>query len=77
MWEDPSSLRYVPDWFVTQLQIDIWHEDDCYSNKLYITEWYEGYQKGKAHKAKIKKELTLLLSVHQDGGNGVFLKMKK
>ena len=26
----PSSLMYVPGWFVTQQQIKLWHDDDEY-----------------------------------------------
>ena len=25
--DDPSSLQFIPDWFVTQQQIDIWPDD--------------------------------------------------
>ena len=62
MWDkavkdDPSSLRFVPDWFVTQEQIDVWYDDNyCYHDDELI-EWYEGYKKRKAQKAKIKEEL--------------------
>ena len=26
--DDSSSLWFVPDWFVTQEQIDVWYDDD-------------------------------------------------
>ena len=26
--DDLSSLWFVPDWFVTQEQIDVWYDDD-------------------------------------------------
>ena len=42
--EDPSSLIYVPDWFVTQQQVRPWDDD-------------QGYQKRKVQKAQIKNEL--------------------
>ena len=50
-----SLLKYVPDWFVTQ-QIKIWHEIDDYCNDDELIEWYEGYQKRKAQKVKIKRK---------------------
>ena len=48
--EDLLLLRYVPDQFVTQQQVKL--RDDR------LTGWYEGYQKRKAQKAKIKEELV-------------------
>ena len=40
----PWLLEYVPDWFVTQEQMKLWHDDDdCDDDEL--IEWYEGYQK--------------------------------
>ena len=47
--EDPLLLKYVPDWFVTQQQVKLL--DDR------LIKWYQGYQKRKAQKAKIKEEL--------------------
>ena len=55
--EDPSSLEYVPDWFVTQQQIELWDDDDEYYDDDKIIEWLEGHQKRKAQKAKTKEEL--------------------
>ena len=37
--EDPSSLEYVPDWFVTQQQIELWDDDDEYYDDDKIIEW--------------------------------------
>ena len=51
------SLQFVPDFFVTQGQIDIWYEDDYVYNGNEMIKWYEGHQKRKAQKAKIKGEL--------------------
>ena len=56
-WEDTCSLQYVPDWFVTQQQLKLWHDDTYYYNNDKLIEWYDGYQKHKAQKAKIKEEL--------------------
>ena len=53
--EEPSCLQYVPDWFVTQQQIELWDNVDEYCNDDEIIEWYEGYQKRKAQKEQIKK----------------------
>ena len=50
-------LRDVPVWFVTRGQIQLWHDGDDYYNNDKLIEWYEGYQKRKAQKAKIKEEL--------------------
>ena len=41
-------LQHVPDWFVTQ-QVKPWHND-------ILIEWYEGYKKRKAQKAKEKDD---------------------
>ena len=53
-------MQFVPDWFVTQGQIDLWHNDDYWNNdddedKLF--EWYDGYEKPKAQKTSIKEKL--------------------
>ena len=58
--------QFVPDWFVTQQQLDIWYDNDyVYNNGNQIIEWYKGYQKRKAQKAKIKEEL-LPIARHPD-----------
>ena len=45
-------MQCVPDWFVTEQQLKIWHDEDNFF------EWYDGYQKRKAQKAQIKKQLV-------------------
>ena len=50
-------LKYVPDWFVTDQQIKIWHDNDYHCNDDQLIEWHKGYQKLKTQKAKIKEEL--------------------
>ena len=50
-------LEYVPDWFLKQQQIKIWRDDDEYCHDDEPIKWYDGYQKRKAQKAKIKEEL--------------------
>ena len=50
-------LEYVPDWFVTQQQIKIWRDDDEYCDDDELIKWYNGYQRRKVQKAKIKEEL--------------------
>ena len=47
-------MQDVPDWFVTQQQIKIL-QHDWYNNNL--IGWHEGYEKRKAQKAQIEKEL--------------------
>ena len=27
VWEDSSSLQYVPDWFITREWVDMWYDD--------------------------------------------------
>ena len=52
------SLQFVPDWFVTQQQIDIWYDNDyVYNNDNEIIEWYKGYQKRRTQKVQMEKEL--------------------
>ena len=63
--DDPSSLQFVPDWFVTQQQIDVWYDDNYWYHDDEIIEGYNGYQKRKAQKAKIKEEL-LPIAWHPD-----------
>ena len=55
--DDSFSLKFVPDYFATQQQLRIWHDDDDYCNYDEMITWYDGYQKHKAQKAQIKKEL--------------------
>ena len=63
--DDTFSLVCVPDWFVTQEHINIWHDNyDWYDNDE-IIEWYDNYKKHKARKAKIKEEL-LPIAWHPD-----------
>ena len=53
----PYSLEHVPDWFVTQQQIDKWYNNNYVHNDEGLSKWYEGYEKRKAQKASIKKKL--------------------
>ena len=53
----PFSLQYVPDWFVTQQHVNLWHDDSEYHDDDELINWHDGYQKRKAKKAKIKEEL--------------------
>ena len=57
MSKNPYSLQYVPDWFVAQEQLKIWHDDDYHYNDDETVEWYDDYKKPKAQKAQIKEEL--------------------
>ena len=55
VWGGPFSLQFVPDWFVTQQQLKLWHYYNDYCNDDYrLNEWYDGYKKRKAQKSKIK-----------------------
>ena len=45
---------------MTQQQIDVWYDDNEYhddDDDDEVIEWYDGYQKRKTQKAKIKDEL--------------------
>ena len=55
--KDPSFLKYVLDWFVTERQVKIWNHDNDYCSDNELINWYDGYKKRKAQKAKIKEEL--------------------
>ena len=48
------SLQFVSDWFVTQEQVNLWCDEDYVYNDNEVIKWYEGYQKGRAQKSKIK-----------------------
>ena len=51
------NLIFVSDRFVTQEQVKLWHDDASYCNNDKPIGWYDGHQKRKAEKAKIKEEL--------------------
>ena len=55
--KDSLLLRYVSDWFVTQKQLKIWHDDDGYFDDDELIEQYKSYKKRKTQKASIKEEL--------------------
>ena len=58
--DDPSSLQYVPDWFVTGEWASMWYDkSDCWANdeNNNFFKWYDGYKNRKAQKAKLKEEL--------------------
>ena len=57
VWGDPSSLQYVPGWFVTQQQLKAWHDYNGNCNDDELIKQYEGYQNCKPEKAQIKEEL--------------------
>ena len=39
------NLRHVPDWFVTQQQVKLWHDDTCYCNDDRMIKWYHDHKK--------------------------------
>ena len=58
--DDPYSLQYVPDWFVTRERVDMWYDDSEYcddDDEDNFFKWYDDYKKRKAQKASIKEEL--------------------
>ena len=58
-------MQHVLDYFVTQRLIELWNDDNGYCHDDEIIKWYDGYQKRKAQKAKIKEEL-LPIAWHPD-----------
>ena len=42
---------------MTHGQVKLWHDDYYYCNDDWLIEWYDGYKKRTAQKAKIKEEL--------------------
>ena len=50
---------------MTQQQLKIWHDDVDYDDDDKLNKSYDGYQKRKAGKAKIKEEL-LPIAWHPD-----------
>ena len=65
VWGDLFSLPFVPDWFVMQDQIKLWHDYDDYCNDVYrLNEWYDGYKKRRAQKAKKKKDELMTIAWH-------------
>ena len=50
---DPWQLNNVPNWFVVLQKM--WYED--FNDSHYLIRWHNAYQKRKAQKAQIKKEL--------------------
>ena len=62
---DPSYLQFVPDWFVTQEHIDLWHDrlvseycdDDDDDDEDNFFEWYDRCKNRMFQKASIKEEL--------------------
>ena len=60
MREDSYAFKFVPDWFVTQQQVKIRHDDDHYCNDNELIKWYVGYEKHEAQKAKIEEKLMLV-----------------
>ena len=57
VWRDPYSLQFVADWFVAEEQRDVQYYDDEYCDDDELIKWYNGYQKRKVQKTKIKEEL--------------------
>ena len=58
--DDPSSLLFVPDWFVKQQHIKACGDDGYWYTVDELIEWYKGYKKRKGQKARIKGELLLI-----------------
>ena len=54
--DDPSSL-FIPDWFVTQQQLDAWLDDDYWYHDDDITEWYKSLYKTKGSESKDSRKI--------------------
>ena len=48
------SLQFVPDWLVTQQQIDLWYDKDYVYNDNETIKWYDGYKAWKSHKQRLR-----------------------
>ena len=57
MRKGPFPLQCVSDWFVTQQQVKIWHDDSKYHDKDKLIEWYDGHKKCRALRLQVGKEL--------------------
>ena len=57
--EDAFFFICVLDWFVTRQHVRSWHDDNDDDDNWVdeLIKWYEGYNKLKAQKGKIKQEL--------------------
>ena len=66
-------------WYDDYYDGDHWDDDGDYwdDDKDKFFEWYDGYQKRKAQKAQIKKELMPILGINQGIGTGVCQEMRK
>ena len=54
--DDSFSLQFVPDWYVTRVWVDMWHDNDYDEDGDKFFEWHEGYKKRKTQKASIKED---------------------
>ena len=77
VWEDPFTLHFIPDWFVTQQQLKTWDDYHGLYNNDRLIKWYNGYKKRKPQKASVKEELLSILGIHQGIGIVVCQKMRK
>ena len=73
----PCWLYGVPDWFVTQQQLKLWHDHAYYCNDDSLIKWYKDHKKRKTEKAKIKEELLPIACIDQDIGIGVCRKTRR
>ena len=61
--DDPSTLEFIPDWFVTREWMCMWHDDYYYDDDWHddwrdeFSGWYDGYEVREARKTSIKEEL--------------------
>ena len=65
VWEDPFSLKFIPNWFVSQQQLKLWHYNTDRYDDDEIIGWYKGHGRRKAQKAETKEEL-LSIAWHPD-----------
>ena len=50
-------MQFVPHWFVTQEQLEIWHNDDDYCTDDEIIEGIKGMKNERCKKSQLKEEL--------------------
>ena len=71
----PFPLQYVLNWFVTQQQVKIWHDNSDDHDKNRLIEWYDSYKS--VLKLHVEKELMPIAWHPSRCGIGVSLRTRK
>ena len=54
--KDRYTEQYIPDLFVTQDKVKIWHDDNAFYNDNGLVDWYNYYKEHMGQKKERKKE---------------------